>query len=467
MVYSSSAENRSDVFDYEIALPNRDEAYFAVAKSPVSLEAFFELQKLRIVEPDFIKPESYKRDWKDPELYESALLHTSEFYAHLQELTQKEPDIAVSKLFSAYHDAISIYEDLANAAKTQGLTVQQTETYLGYIQSSFLLASEMAIIGYGFEHPTANHKINAQIAEELIDYSKNADISAINHVAVSMTTCLLEVDPALGMDVFSSVLGEVKKRKFANVSEDISSIANLQEVLNLEFRDPDYEGAPTPAWLLQSFLFSMQDTLEQSPEIFDRGEVVQFLADNLGLESIGSIDTYLSIIDSLEASSQLGPFFQELKSEDVYVRRAAAEVLYRLELGRVSVSDDGVKYLNKLYDLKKFNDPDYFVRRLNGSGMLGIMSWSEGKMQGVFNLDLFSEDELVAAEVFNLGSYDVFLAKADETPAERALREEYMQVFLDSYDSIASSVLQGTDVRLNSLDLHEQGWFLMYYIGLK
>jgi hypothetical protein len=45
-------------------------------------------------------------------------------------------------------------------------------------------------------------------------------------------------------------------------------------------------------------------------------------------------------------------------------RRDVARILYRLELGRIGISDEGVEYLGKRFDLGDYNSVENFVRRL-------------------------------------------------------------------------------------------------------
>ncbi len=198
----------------------------------------------------------------------------------------------------------------------------------------------------------------------------------------------------------------------------------------------------------------------------DAPSVAKFFINDVSNRSLYCIDDYKSLVEKLGPDYSVPLLLNNLRSENVLTRGLAAEALFSLELGRVGVTEDGVNYLGKLYDLGRYNDPDFFVRRLNSSGLLGVLSPVDG-IQGVFDLNLESTESILQAAVKKLVSEDLFMPKADESRADRQQREEYTRLFIENYENISESILENTDLRLNSLQLHEQGWFLMYYIGLQ
>lgn len=195
-------------------------------------------------------------------------------------------------------------------------------------------------------------------------------------------------------------------------------------------------------------------------------EVSKFLTEYLSINSEGNLDQFVGAFQKFGIESAFPYLLNNLKSDDLLTKRMSAEILFNLELGKIGVSEDGAKYLGKIYDLGKYNDPDFFVRRLNNSGLMAVLA-QEGSIEGVFPLDLNSKEDLIHAEVRQLISQELFLPKADETQKERQEREEYLKLFLQNYESIFNdNFFQNTGVRLNSLDLHEQGWFLLHYLEL-
>lgn len=196
-------------------------------------------------------------------------------------------------------------------------------------------------------------------------------------------------------------------------------------------------------------------------------EAVEFSIGFVDRYPYGSLQTFSDAVESMGVENSVPILLRHLSNENEQVRRFVAETLYRLELGKVGVSEKGVEYLGKIYDLLEFNNDNLFVRRLNNSGLMAVLSEDGGNIEGVFSLNLPVEEQVIQAEVRQLMSQELFLPKADETEQQRQLRNEYLKLFVDSYESIFNdNFFKDTGVRLNSLDLHEQGWFLMNYLEL-
>ena len=92
----------------------------------------------------------------------------------------------------------------------------------------------------------------------------------------------------------------------------------------------------------------------------------------------------LSKIDPESAAEKLMALISNAANLD-WLRRDAGKILYRLELGQIGISQDGVQYLGRQYDLGEFNDPDYFAYRLNPQGDVGVFN-KERMLFGSFNL---------------------------------------------------------------------------------
>jgi hypothetical protein len=198
----------------------------------------------------------------------------------------------------------------------------------------------------------------------------------------------------------------------------------------------------------------------------EKPQVVNFLCSFMEKDSAGSLYAYSATFQQLGVEVSVEPLLKNLRNPNLLARRMSAEILFRLELGKVGVTPEGVEYLGKLYDLGTLNDPDFFVRRLNNSGLMAVLG-QEGSIEGVFPLDLLSEEKIVIAEIRYLMSEELFLPKADETPAQRNQREEYLRLFVSNYEAIFSdNFFVDTPVLLSSLDLHEQGWFVLTYLRL-
>lgn len=236
--------------------------------------------------------------------------------------------------------------------------------------------------------------------------------------------------------------------------EVYESDTDYYEPIYLEWDTPDHLGFHSSVvGAVSKYYWSAEDKLEAT----------KFLTEYLSINSEGSLHTYVKAFENLGVENSVPYLLKNLKSEDVLTRRMSAEILYRLELGKVGISEDGVEYLGKLYDLDKYNDPDFFVRRLNNSGLMAVLS--EDGIEGVWDLNLESQEQLIHTEIRQLVSQDLFLPKADETEGERKLREEYLKLFVNNYESIfEDGFFKDTGVRLNSLELYEQGWFVLFYL---
>jgi len=216
------------------------------------------------------------------------------------------------------------------------------------------------------------------------------------------------------------------------------------------------------------FVAAYMDTLSlslQSGE--DREKFLQFVSELMEHEHEGMLSAYVRAIKNAGVEESTPMLLGNLKSENIDKMRLSAEILFRLELGKMGVTTEGVECLGKLYDLGKYNNPDFFVRRLNDSGLMAVLSEKEGGIEGVFPLNIYAEENAVQAEVRQLMSQELFLPKADESAGQRQERERYLQLFMKNYELIFNDkFFEGTGLRLNSLDLHEQGWFLLSYLEL-
>jgi N-acetylglutamate synthase-like GNAT family acetyltransferase len=170
----------------------------------------------------------------------------------------------------------------------------------------------------------------------------------------------------------------------------------------------------------------------------------------------------LSQIDAQYSAGRLLDVIRSAKYSGL--KEDAARVLYRLELGQMPISAQGVEYLGRLYDLGEQNNPGHFARRLTAEGDIGIFD-EEKKLTGYFQLgDLSSVEKSVKAEVFKFAYETLFVGMPDETEEERTQRMVYLAEFQENYFSLTNDeIFEQTGVRLNNLSFKEQGWFLIYY----
>ncbi len=202
-------------------------------------------------------------------------------------------------------------------------------------------------------------------------------------------------------------------------------------------------------------------------------ELAAIAGDQLKTWPEGSLGEYVKLFDYLGLANSLPILLNNLKSEDILSRRMSAGILYDLEMEKIAItSEDGVSYFDKIYELIKEDDPEFlvklfragnsYVKRIDNHGRIGVFG-DGGKLLGAFNLNLETDQERVKAVVRSISSKDIFLPKADETAQERQSRELMTEVFLSSYGKLFDQIYTETDISLNSLELYEQGWFVLSY----
>jgi len=153
-----------------------------------------------------------------------------------------------------------------------------------------------------------------------------------------------------------------------------------------------------------------------------------------------------------------------LKNKNTTIKKRASDFLKRLEFGQINISENGVKYLEKTYDLEDNNNPEYSTQRLTAKGDIGIFD-NNKILQKYFNLgDLSSEEQTIKPEIHSLVYETLFLEKENEIPEEKKIREKYLQEFKENYFNFYDDEFWiKTKVSFNNLDFKEQGWFLIYY----
>lgn len=168
----------------------------------------------------------------------------------------------------------------------------------------------------------------------------------------------------------------------------------------------------------------------------------------------------LNALDPELAAAEL----QRLILEERGDKNHLSAVLYRLEFGQIGISEKGVKYLERMYDLGELNRPDYFVQRLTAKGDVGVFD-DQRVLRKYFNLGSLASGERKIKPVVQDFVYEtLFTPKSGETEKERLEREEYLKEFKESYfDFYDSDFFEQTGIRVNNLDFKEQGWFLAYF----
>ncbi len=179
------------------------------------------------------------------------------------------------------------------------------------------------------------------------------------------------------------------------------------------------------------------------------------------IELYGVMADTLSKISPGKAAHEM---LQMLKDEDPWIKRTAAKILYRLEFGKIGISEEGLNYLDRMYDLGEFNSSQYFAQRLTANGEIGIFERVNEKLLKYLQLsDPESAEKKIRGELYELTYRDLFTDRVDLPEAERENRKRLLQEFQEKYFAFAQSELfAGTGTKLNNLTFREQAWFLEF-----
>jgi hypothetical protein len=272
---------------------------------------------------------------------------------------------------------------------------------------------------------------------------------------------------------FDSLLNEEEKSAFLKlaisaIQEQKIGTSGAKIFSNYEFADrqlqayDDFGYEPGVEIDVLMDLLHKFEQLEIKPEEVDDSLnfLVNFWKENGVSIILPKISELLNKIDSTGAAGKLLKLLNTSEGDKNHL----AALLYRLEFGQIGISESGVKYLEKMYDLEDLNRPDYFAQRLTASGEIGIFDENR-VLQKYFELgDLASSDKNVKPKVHDFVYETLFRPRANETEQERLEREQYLKEFKENYFQFYDDkFFAQTAVRFNNLEFEEQGWFLMYY----
>ncbi len=175
-------------------------------------------------------------------------------------------------------------------------------------------------------------------------------------------------------------------------------------------------------------------------------------------------DPILKALEKIDISLAASKLLELARIGDAQDKRSALWLLYRLEFGRIGISEEGLKYLDKMYDLGKYNNQSFFAQRLTANGEVGIFDRANERLLKYLHLtDLASAEKQIRAELYDLTYRDLFVDRLDLSEEERKNRKLLLEEFQEKYFAFAQSeFFQETGVRLNNLTFREQAWFLEF-----
>jgi hypothetical protein len=222
-------------------------------------------------------------------------------------------------------------------------------------------------------------------------------------------------------------------------------------------------------WAGEDAYFAKADLIRYLGET-QRPEAVSVIINFLKDEKFKSPEYFSPIITALKKIDQnlaAKELLNLAKGNDETQKRNALWLLYRLEIGQVGVSEEGVRYLQKVYDIGEFNSPNYYVERITSGGEVGIFNRADNSFQKHFKLEgLDSEQKRIQAQLLDITYATLFGPHAKESSEERVERERLLEEFKQKYfEFFHSDFFKALPVKFNDLTFQEQGQFLKLYEG--
>ncbi len=380
-----------------------------------------------------------------------------------------------------YHFEDNLYRaERKNAAPNLLLGNYQTEKLHDEVFGKFDKAAEgfkktfaeAAELNWGGKYRLNPNKMFTPEYEKLNDSEKSE----------FLRLCLNETHNALVFDevwnsAFTKEMADRQNKKsdhthlfFHNVAH--SMVYKTYQPLSAFHRDQDYYsyemnntatgGGYTEEYPFQRLILAVVDKLGKTTSDKDNNVdlLVNFWNKNRNPIFANAVADALSQQNPTRGASKLLECIRQEKED----KRALAAILYRLELGQLSISSEGALYLEKMYDLGLYNNPDYHVQRLTPNGEIGVFN-EDKELIKYFELgDLTSEEKKIKAQVLDISYDTLFFDKEDETNEERQKRLGYLEEFKKHYYNLAQDqIFKETEVQLNNLSFREQGWFLIKF----
>lgn len=146
-----------------------------------------------------------------------------------------------------------------------------------------------------------------------------------------------------------------------------------------------------------------------------------------------------------------------------HVRELAINILYRLELGEIEITDEGFDYLNKKYNLGEYNKKGNVARRLTAEGKVGVFDSARTLAVYFEAARPDTAEKNLTPELKKVSVSDLFFPRPNETADEREARVRGLETFSREYFQVyQSEIFKATGIYLSDLSLREQGAFLLF-----
>lgn len=189
----------------------------------------------------------------------------------------------------------------------------------------------------------------------------------------------------------------------------------------------------------------------------------------------GSLKAFSEAMEVVGTENSVSILLSHLSDENERIRRFVAETLFRLELGERGVENGELEVFGKVFKLTSKKEQRYIIeslqaaRRLDSHGRWGVFD-KNGEAKGIFTIDaqdISPQHNEVVKKSIDLELDNLFreacIRRVDETVEERLLREEVFGEYLAHFSQVIDGMHARTGVWLNSLELHEQAFFVHVY----
>ena len=223
--------------------------------------------------------------------------------------------------------------------------------------------------------------------------------------------------------------------------------------------------APSLFESFEDFRTEIIKTMGDSQDTYFASSLINFVKNQQinAPQYIEKITYSLKKINSPESTSSLLALAQ---SSDSIERRIALGILYRLEDRQIGVTEEGLQYLQKRFDLgEEYNNKKYFGQRITNSGQVGIFESSNNKLLKYFNSGNFASQDLTTkAKLLDITYSTLFTPLPGETAEEKKEREDFLEHFQESYnDFFHNDFFKESSFHFNDLSFPEQSAFLRLY----
>lgn len=143
--------------------------------------------------------------------------------------------------------------------------------------------------------------------------------------------------------------------------------------------------------------------------------------------------------------------------------------LYRLELGTMGISEEGMDYLGeKRFDLgEDYNTKEFNAQRITATGAIGIFKGADKEKELIkfFYLEELDSDKIkINAKLMDMTLETLYMGKLGDTDEEKTKKNECLEELKKNYYKITNDkIFTETGVRLNNLSFREQGSFVIYF----